>query len=416
MLERINSFVWGNGLVLLLLFTGILYTLKLRFIQFRAIPFVLRSAFSENKNSNRGLSQWKTVCMSLGTAMGTGNITGVAAALAIGGPGSIFWMWVSAFLGMALVYSENSLSVKYSTADCKGPMAYISKGLGSPVLAVCFAVFCVLASLGMGSMVQVSAVAQSIRQYINVNPYILAVIVFAAVFTVVSGGADRIGTAAQYMLPAASVAYAVACIWIISTHIDSVPAAFMKIFSGAFGVRQAVGGISGALISKSLSVGIRRGIFSNEAGLGSSPLLHSSAESDCERLQGMWAMFEVFFDTMVCCTLSAVTFICASSEFSVSETFSTLPLGIGKPFIAAELTVFAFCTIIGWYYCGESAFSYILPNTGTMIFCLIYAFSASLGAVCKAEAVWTLSDIFNGLMAFPNLAALLLMIKKVKRE
>ena len=171
MLERINSFVWGNGLVFLLLFTGILYTLKLRFIQFRAIPFVLRSAFSENKNSNRGLSQWKTVCMSLGTAMGTGNITGVAAALAIGGAGSIFWMWVSAFLGMALVYSENSLSVKYSTADCKGPMAYISKGLGSPVLAVCFAVFCVLASLGMGSMVQVNAVAQSIRQYIYFGSY-----------------------------------------------------------------------------------------------------------------------------------------------------------------------------------------------------------------------------------------------------
>jgi len=412
MLEKINSFVWGNGLVFLLLFTGLVYTIRLRFIQIKAVPYVVRMMFRKSEHSNSGLSQWKTVCLALGTAMGTGNITGVSAALAIGGAGAVFWMWVSAFLGMALVYAENSLSALFSDSECKGPMAYISKGLGSRKLAFCFAVFCLLASLGMGGMVQVNAVSESI----NISGKILAPIVFIIIFLIVSGGTERIGSSAQILLPIASLLYAASCIFILSSHLSALPNAFSAIFHSAFGFRQTIGGFSGAVISRSVSVGIRRGIFSNEAGLGSSPLLHSVSESKNSKLQGMCSMFEVFLDTMLCCTLTAVTLLCASSDFSVSTAFSTLPCGIGDNFIVAELSIFALCTIIGWYYCGETAFRFIVPSVSTKGFCIIYAAISALGAVFHAEIVWTLSDIFNGLMAFPNLCALLLLIKKVKRE
>lgn len=412
MLEKINSFVWGNGLVFLLLMTGFVYTVKLHFVQLKAVPYIIRMMFRKSEHKNNGLSQWKTVCLSLGTAMGTGNITGVSAALAIGGAGAVFWMWVSAFFGMALVYAENSLSAIFSSSECRGPMAYISKGLGSRILALCFAFFCLLASLGMGGMVQVNAVSESI----NISGKILAPIVFLIILIIVSGGAERIGSVAQVLMPLASLLYAIACIFVISRHFSALPYAFSSIFCSAFGFRQTIGGFSGALISRSVSVGIRRGIFSNEAGLGSSPLLHSAAESHNSEMQGMCSMFEVFLDTMLCCTLTAVTLLCASPNFSVSTAFLTLPFGIGDKFIAAELAVFALCTIIGWYYCGETAFRYIAPPVNTKGFCIMYAVIASLGAVFHTEIVWTLSDIFNGLMAFPNLCALLLLIKKVKRE
>ena len=416
MLERVNAFIWGEGLVFLLLFTGGLYTIKLGFIQFRAIPYILRSVFGKSQDTNKGLSQWKTVCMSLGTAMGTGNITGVAAALAIGGAGAVFWMWISAFFGMALVYAENVLSVKYSENECRGPMAYISKGLGSKTLSLCFAFFCILASLGMGGMVQVSSFSESFRDFVRINDKLLFIGVFLILLLIISGGAKRIGTAAQCLLPAASLVYAAACIWVILQNSSNLPGAVSRIFIGAFGIKQAAGGISGALLSRSVSVGMRRGIFSNEAGLGSSPLLHSAAESDSFRLQGMWSMFEVFLDTIVCCTLTAVTILCASPDLSVSGAFCGLPGGICKPFISVELMIFAFCTIIGWYYCGEIAFRHIAPSAKTGIFCIIYALTASLGTIFRAETIWTVSDIFNGLMAFPNLVALLLLIKKVEKE
>lgn len=412
MLEKINSFLWGNGLVFLLLITGFVYTIRLRFIQIKAVPYVVRMIFRKTKPENSGLNQCKTVCLALGTAMGTGNITGVSAALAIGGVGAVFWMWVSAFLGMALVYAENSLSAIFSDSEYRGPMAYISKGLGSRKLALCFAVFCLLASLGMGGMVQVNAVSENI----NINGKILAPIVFIIILLIVSGGTERIGSAAQFLLPIASLLYTAACIFILSRHLSALPNAFSAIFRCAFGFRQTIGGFSGTVISRSVSVGIRRGIFSNEAGLGSSPLLHSASESNNSEMQGMCSMFEVFLDTIVCCTLTAVTLLCSAPDFSVSTAFSTLPGGIGDNFIAADLTVFALCTIIGWYYCGETAFRFITPSVSTKGFCIIYAAISALGAVLHSEMVWTLSDIFNGLMAFPNLCALLLLIKKVKRE
>lgn len=414
-LGKISTFIWGSGLVFLLLLTGIIYTLKLGFIQFKLIPRLIHCTHKSRGNIN-GSSQFRTVCMSLGTAMGTGNITGVAAAVSIGGAGSIFWMWVSAFLGMALVYAENCLSVTYSSAEKRGPMAYIEKGIGSRCLAFFFAIMCIGACFGMGGMVQVNSYAQHLENCISVNKYLIAAASFILIFLVTSGGAKRIGTTAQMLLPAASLLYMAVSVAVLFRFRERLPQVFSDIFSEALGLRQTLGGAAGFTVSKAVSVGIRRGIFSNEAGLGSSPILHSSAENSSPQLQGLWSMFEVFFDTVICCTLTALVILCAAPDLSIETAFASVLGNNSTVFLALEMIVFAFCTIIGWFYCGSAAYRYISGKNNSRGLCLAFAAAASIGAVAELRTVWTLSDIFNGLMALPNLLGLLLLVKKVKSE
>lgn len=422
-LEKINGYVWGGGLIFLLLATGAVYTVKLGFIQFRCLPFLAKSIKNPDTQcqSSGGLSQLKTVCMSLGTAMGTGNITGVASALSIGGAGAVFWMWVSAFFGMTLVYAENYLSVTFSEkspeSSIRGPMAYLKNGLGSKWLAAVFAVFCMLAAFGMGGMVQVSSFAESLTECVNVSPVLLAVSTFTIIFIVIIGGTGRIGSAAQALLPIVTVLYTIASIAVLIRFSDNIIPSLRAVFTEAFSFRSAAGGAAGFAVSRAVSAGIRRGIFSNEAGLGSSPILHSAAESSSPSLQGMWSMFEVFFDTIICCTLTALVLLSSSGDnFSVSMAFSSVFGEYTDIFLALSMAVFAFCTIIGWYFCGETAFTYLFGIKHKKSCALIFAFTSSLGAVLTLNTVWTLSDIFNGLMAFPNILGLLLLINKVKKE
>ena len=420
MLERINGMIWGNGLVFLLLSAGIIYTFRLGFIQFRFLPRLIHSLRSGSaKKNSSGMSQLRTVCLSLGTAMGTGNITGVASAIAIGGAGAVFWMWVSAFFGMALVYAENYLAITYRKSEkCCGPMAYLKYGLGSNALAVFFAVCCLAAALGMGGMIQVSSFTDSLYRCCDIKPVVAAAVIFAVIFLVIKGGTGRIGAAAQTLLPVVTIAYAGASMLVIFRCRENILPAFSDIFSQAFSPAPAAGGISGFAVSRAVSAGIRRGIFSNEAGLGSSPILHSTAGSDSPQLQGMWSMFEVFFDTMICCTLTALVLLTSGNgtEISIADAFSTILHGKTDLFLTASMGIFAFCTIIGWYYCGETAFKFLSAKADTRIFCFLYALFASLGAVFALETVWTLSDIFNGLMAIPNLVGLILLIRKVQKE
>lgn len=412
-ISEASSLVWGTGLVFLILFTGAVYTVKLHAVQLKMPRFITGRLKGSKRTS--GASQRKTVCMALGAAMGTGNITGVAAALAAGGPGAVFWMWCSAFLGMAVVYAENSLSAAYSGSGVRGPMAYISRGLGSRKLAVLFAAMCVLASLGMGGMVQISSVADAVRTTGNVPEGLIAVTAFAVILAVVSGGVQRIGSAAQILLPAAAIIYAAACIGAISVCAERLPAALSSVFTSAFGLRQAAGGISGYALSRAVTTGIQRGIFSNEAGLGSSPLLHGAAEGSDPYEQSMWSMAEVFTDTIICCSLTALALLCAAPDLSVETALGTVFGSAAGHVTAVLLAVFAFCTVIGWYYCGEEALRYIFRGRSVRAFSVVFSAAASLGAVISTDAVWSLSDIFNGLMAFPNLAALLLLINRVKR-
>lgn len=406
-LEKVNSYVWGAGLIFLLLTTGIIYTIKLKFIQFRIIPFLIK-----NKPNNK---QFRTICMSLGTAMGTGNITGVASAVAIGGEGAVFWMWISAFFGMALVYAENTLSSIYSTKNIKGSIAYLANGIRSPLLAGIFSVFCIMSCMGMGGMAQVNTFSDSLQKNIHINNYILAIIIFIIIYTVTNGGSARIGKTAQLLLPMVSTVYMFGCLIVIFKFRKNLPDAFTKIIGQAMGIKQFTGGISGYTVSKTISTGIRRGIFSNEAGLGSSPILHSSENSNNLNLQGMWSMTEVFFDTMICCTLTALTVICTSAD-NIEIAFSSVMGKNSTIFITFSMAVFSFCTIIGWYYCGETAFRYLSGGHGTELFCILFSFIASLGTIITMKTVWTISDIFNGLMAFPNLTGLILLINKVKKE
>lgn len=415
-LEKINGFVWGNGLIFLLLATGIFYTIKLRGIQFRMIPLLVRSMKSSDKGEkNDGITQLKTVCMSLGAAMGTGNITGVAAAIALGGSGAVFWMWVSAFFGMAAIYAENYLGAIYRTKDIKGSIAYIRSGLGSKGIAAVFAVFCIFASLGMGGMVQISSFSESLAECSNINGIIIAVISFILIFAVTSGGASRIGGAAQVLLPAVTAAYSIAALGVIVVNSDKIFPVLSDIVSQAFSFKSAAGGVGGFALSRAVSVGIRRGIFSNEAGLGSSPILHSASCDQTPSAQGLWSMLEVFIDTFVCCSLTAFA-VLTSGEGSLIDVFSCILGANAGIFLTISLGILAFCTIIGWYYCGETACVYVLGSSKKRFFTVLFSLSAASGAIIKAADVWTLSDIFNGLMAFPNILALVFLCKKVKRE
>ena len=412
MLEKFNSYVWGVVLISLLLMTGALYTFKLRFIQFRMFPYFIKNV---KKGGNNG--QFRTICMSLGTAMGTGNITGVASAISIGGAGAVFWMWISAFFGMATVYAENSLSAQFTDKKVRGTMAYIEKGLGSKCLAAFFSICCILACFGMGGMVQINALSESMRNCTDIPPFFLSLVLFLLIYAIISGGAKRIGSAAQILLPFATVLYTVLCIFVIAKYSEKLPYVFSQIINEAFGIKQATGGISGYALSKAVSAGIRRGVFSNEAGLGSSPILHSSAENaNNSAMQGISSMLEVFIDTMLCCTLTAIVILCASDDNTVRTAFFHV-MGVKTDiFLAVIMSVFALCTVIGWYYCGETAFKYLFKSRKAAIFAFTFSLTASLGAIFKAESIWTISDIFNGLMAFPNLLALLLLFKHVKSE
>jgi len=412
-LEKINAAVWGWGLLGILLATGIFYTVKLGFIQFRLFPFILRS-FTPQKGSAeknvKGISQFRTVCASLGTAMGTGNIIGVTTALAIGGAGAVFWMWASAFLGMAIVYAENYLSIHFRK-NSGGPMDYIENGLGSRKLAVMFSVFCVMASFGMGGMVQANSISNSVRTVSAINPFIIGIIIFGAVLIVISGGIKRISSASQILIPILTAIYISVSVIVIVKYKNRLPDVFREIFSQAFNFRSATGGVA----AQALSIGIRRGIFSNEAGLGSLPIMHGAASDSCPETLGMWSVFEVFLDTVVCCTLTALVLLSTASA-SVNSAFSCV---FGKEtdlFVAVSITLFAFCTVIGWYYCGETAVKYIFKGRFIEIFRLSFAGATATGAVLALNSVWTLSDIFNGLMALPNLIALIFLSKFVSKN
>ena len=403
-LSSIRDCIWGAGLAGALLGTGAVYTIKLKGIQLR-LPLLIK----KEKRTMSG-SAMRTICMSLGAAMGTGNIAGTAAAIVIGGAGAVFWMWVSAFFGMALVYAENRLSEKFSDNKTKGPAAYLTRGLGSPLLACIFTFSCILASVGMGGMAQTNTFAHSLAKCGDIPALPVAAATFIVILLITSGGAKRIGIAAQYMLPVASAVYGGLCIIVISCHFKALPDVFAGIFREAFGAKQFTGGFAGS----ALAVGIRRGIFSNEAGLGSSPLLHSS--SDSKNSFAAWSMFEVFFDTMICCTLTAVTVLSASGDFTIDSAFSPILGDLTDIFLAAVNGLFALCTVIGWYYCGESSFLRLTRGRARLGFCIVFSLLCGTGTMINTETVWILADIFNGLMALPNLIGLILLMKNVKNE
>lgn len=435
MLERIASAVWGPGLLMLLLGTGLFLSAKNRFFQLYGWRTILKRTFgslgrksgaSSGQNGST-LTQLQTFSAALAAAMGTGNIIGVAAALCLGGPGAVFWMWVSALLGMMLTYTENVLAQRYARTRpdgtrIGGPMAYLHYGLNSRLLATGYAVFCIAASLGMGNMTQSSAIASLAEEAFSISPVWIGVATTVLLGSILLRGAKGVGGVLQWLMPLLAAVYMLAAAAVIVRNMSALPGVLRQIVQGAFGIRAVGGGVAAAAFREAVRTGLRHGIFSNEAGLGSSALVHAGGASHDGELQGLWSMVEVALDTLVCCTLTALAVLTSgaleqeSTAGSVlTKAFSGIFGACSSQMMAVLTALFAFCTLIGWCCCGEQAIRYLFGEKGILPYRMLFCLAAGVGAVISLHAVWTLSDIANGLMAIPNLLGLLLLQKHVHR-
>lgn len=433
--EKINSFVWGPFTLSVFLFVGIFYTLRLKGIQFKKAKLItnktLLSLFkkqtrtSANKHS---LSQFGSLSTALAATIGTGSIVGVATALTIGGSGSIFWMWVSAFLGMGTAYAENVLGILYRSKDRNGKItggaySYIEKGMNARWLAKIFALFCVLASFGMGNMAQGNSISASLFQSFHIPRVYCGIVLFAFILIVMLGGVKRTQNVCELIVPFMTVFFLAGAVIILFLKRERLIPEFLSIFKNAFCFKSAAGGIAGAGIKKAVSIGIRRGVFSNEAGLGSTVSVHSSSNIKEPVEQGFWGIFEVFVDTIIVCTITALVILVSGAALVKNEgaeivvkAFESGFGDLGGYFVSVSIVLFALATLIGWSFIGENAFCYLFPRAKNRIYKIIFCIFVYLGAVSSLEFVWEISDTFNGLMAIPNLIALIALSKEVVNE
>ena len=444
----VNSFAWGPVMLLLLVGTGIYLSVKTGFIQASRFGYIMRNTigtlFKKEKNGDHGnnLSPFQAVSTALAGTVGTGNIAGVTGALFAGGPGAVFWMWVSAFFGMCTKYAEIALAVKYRVKDENGvhhggPMYYIENGLGAKWkwLAMTFAILGGVASFGIGNIAQSTEVASAMVNLFGLSRPVAGVILAVLVGVVLIGGVKRIGSVTSYLVPVMSVFYILAGLLVLILRVTQIPAAFGLIFKSAFSFKAVGGGVFGYAIIVAMRSGFARGVFSNEAGLGSAPMAHaaSSTEEPCD--QALWGVFEVFVDTIVICSITALTVILSgvlnaengvdafgSNGAAAAAAFNTiLPGNLGGTVIQIGLLLFSFSTIIGWGYYGVSCWNYISKNNRNvaMGFNIVFTLMCIVGSVGTGKLMWDISDTMNGLMAIPNLIALLLLsgtVAKMTRD
>ena len=442
--DRINSFVWGIPMLVLLVGTGILMTLLTKVFQITHIKYwmkhTLGSIFTDRHITkhtdadDQSISQFQSLCTALAATIGTGNIVGVATALICGGPGAIFWMWIVAFFGMMTNYSENVLGIYYRRKNEKGEwsggaMYYLRDGLGSKkgmkqtgtVLAVLFSVFCLLASFGIGNMSQINSIAGNMKAAFHIPNAVTGVVLMVLASMVILGGIKRIASVTEKLVPFMAILYIAGALTVCIVNIDQFGAVFGAILKGAFAMKAVGGGLVGSGIKLAVTWGMKRGVFSNEAGLGSSVMVHSSSNVKEPVRQGMWGIFEVFADTIVVCTLTAFTVlssglvdlntgaVLSSSEDSalVGEAFSTVFGKAGPAFIAVAILLFAFSTVLGWSHYGSKAFEYLFGSSATIVYRIIFILFIFGGATMSLQLAWDLSDTFNGLMAIPNLVGVI---------
>lgn len=436
--EAVNSFLWGPYMLALFLFTGLLFTVGTGFFQLRHIKLWLRytfcALFKKEKKQKGCITQLQAMSTALAATVGTGNITGVAAALVTGGPGSVFWMWISAFFGMMTAYAENVLGILYRYRDKNGnyvggAMVYMEKGLGAKLFAVLFSVFCILASFGMGNMAQMHSVADALRGSFGIPPFWTGLFGAALVAVIISGGLSRIAQVTERLVPLMVVLFFAGSALCLFRCADKILPALRLIFESAFSLRSAAGGAFGYGIARAMRTGVSRGVFSNEAGLGSGVAVHASSSVQEPAIQGMWGIFEVFVDTIVVCTVTALV-ILTSGVYTpapgggdvltgVSLTAAAYGVGLGKGgslFISVSIVFFAFATVLGWSCFGERSVVYLLGIRAVPVYKAVFVAVAALGAWSSMELVWGISDTFNALMAVPNLLTLLLLSGRVFRE
>ncbi|MGO5052480.1 alanine/glycine:cation symporter family protein [Lachnospiraceae bacterium LCP25S3_G4] len=435
--NAVNGILWDKNILLFLLVgTGIWYTFNLGFIQIRGFGEGFRRTFgglfkkSESAGKD-GMSQFQALATAIAAQVGTGNLAGAATAIAVGGPGAIFWMWVSAFFGMATIYAEALMAQKYKQVGedgtvTGGPVYYIKaafKGTFGKILAGAFAIFIILALGFMGNAVQSNSIAAAFDTAFGISPIIVGVILAILGFVVFSGGIKRIAQVTETVVPIMALFYIIGALIVIIAKWRNIPLAFEEIFVGAFAPQAIAGGVVGATIQKAMSKGVARGLFSNEAGMGSTPHAHAVAKVDHPAEQGFVAMMGVFIDTFVILNLTALVIITTRSvtpDQSIVGTaltqagFSSVFGKFGEIFIAICMFFFAFSTIIGWYFFGEANIKYLFGSKAVKIYAVLVCVCVFLGTLGEVNIVWTMSDMFNGLMVIPNLIGLLALTGVVK--
>ena len=464
----INDFVWVKIGLFLLIGAGVLMTCCTKFFQVGHIghwwketigSVFKRDSAATKKTDKKAITQFQSLCTALAATIGTGNIAGVSAAIVIGGPGAVFWMWIAAFFGMMTNFSENVLGIYYRRRNkdgewSGGAMYYLKDGLGGykhckqigSVLAVLFAIFAILASFGIGNMGQVNKITLNLESafFKNVSlgmiggiPVINIIIGVALMILgglIIIGGLQRIATFAERVVPFMAVFYCIGALAVFFMNISSVGAIFASIFKFAFGIKAVAGGAAGVAISQVITQGCKRGVFSNEAGLGSSVMVHSSSDVKEPVKQGMWGIFEVFFDTFVVCTMTAVVvlssgYINLETGLPINETVNDATMisqafgdsfgPVGEMFIAVAMLLFAFTTVLGWSQYGSKAVEYLFGVKGVKVYKVIFVLMIISGAVMTSSLAWDISDTFNGLMMIPNLigvVALMPLVAKITKN
>ena len=430
-LSAIDSFIWGAPLLILLSGTGLYLTLRLGFIQIRYLPRALGYLFKKDKGGKGDVSSFAALCTALAATIGTGNIVGVATAVQAGGPGAIFWMWLVALLGMATKYAECLLAVKYRVRDkngfmAGGPMYYIERGLGIKWLAKLFALFGVMvAFFGIGTFPQVNAITHAMQDTFNIPVLVTAIIVTLLVGLIILGGVKRIATASSVIVPFMAILYVTTSLVIILLNIEKVPDAISLIIYSAFDPQAALGGAVGFTVMKAIQSGVARGIFSNESGLGSAPIAAAAAQTREPVRQGLISMTGTFLDTIIVCTMTGIVLVLTGAWNNPDLAGATvtnyafaqgLGTSIGATIVTVGLLFFAFTTILGWCYYGERCFVYLVGTRGVKLYRLAYIVLVGLGSFLHLNLIWIIADIVNGLMAFPNLIALIGLRKVVIEE
>jgi AGCS family alanine or glycine:cation symporter len=427
---KIGAFAWGPPMLILLVGTGFWLTFSLRGLQFTKLGHALYLALIKRKEATDqpgDITHFQALMTALSATVGTGNIAGVATAIAMGGPGALFWMWITGLVGMATKYSEAVLAVKYRVVDENGemnggPMYYISQGLNMPWLGTIFAIFAAFAAFGIGNMVQANSVADAVQATYHVPQMITGIVLMACTAAVVLGGIKTIGNVTQLLVPFMILFYIAGSCYIIFSNIAEVPAAFLFIVKQAFNPTAAVGGFAGATVMLAIRMGVARGVFSNESGLGSAPIAAAAAKTKSPITQALVSMTQTFIDTIIVCTMTGLVLILTGvwSNGTTGAELTTIAYAAGMPGGAHVVTIgiilFAYSTILGWCYYGEKSIEYLFGVKSILPYRILFICFIGVGAVSKLSLVWNISDTLNGLMALPNLIGLLFLTPVVVSE
>jgi AGCS family alanine or glycine:cation symporter len=431
--SQIEAWVWGEFMLIMILGVGLWLTLRTKAISIRRIPYAFGQLLRGRAGDGEGdIAPFSALMLSLSATIGTGNIVGVATAIGLGGPGALFWMWCSALVGMATKYSEAVCAVNFRETNAQGqhvggPMYYIRNGLGSrwAWLGICFALFGALAGFGIGNTVQANSVADALQDSFGISEKVTAVALAVLTGLVLIGGVQRIAAVARKLVPIMAIAYLAVGLIVIFAHVSELPAAFVLIVKSAFTPVAAQGGFAGAAVGMAIQMGISRGVFSNEAGLGSAPIAHAAAATNSPVRQGTIAMLGTLIDTLVICSITGLAIVVTGAwtgdvqgaVMSHAAFESIIPQG--DKVVSVALAVFAFTTLLGWSYYGERCTEFLLGSWSQVPFRVLWIIAIPFGALGSLDLVWKLASILNGLMAIPNLIALLALsgvVAKLTRD